>query len=30
MVTEGFKRKLAAVFSADVKGNSRRMGEGEG
>ena len=29
MATEGFKRKLAAVFSADVAGYSRLMGEDE-
>ena len=29
MATEGFKRKLAAVFSADVAGFSRLMGEDE-
>src|SRR5512136_230442 len=29
MVTEGFKRKLTAVFSADVVGYSRLMGEDE-
>jgi adenylate cyclase len=29
MATEGFKRKLAAVFSADVSGYSRLMGEDE-
>jgi adenylate cyclase len=29
MTTEGFKRKLAAVFSADVAGYSRLMGEDE-
>ena len=30
MATEGFKRKLTAVFSADVLGYSRLMGEDEG
>ena len=29
MAKEGFKRKLAAIFSADVKGYSRLMGENE-
>ena len=29
MNTEGFKRKLTAVFSADVVGYSRLMGEDE-
>ena len=29
MTQEGFKRKLTAVFSADVKGYSRLMGEDE-
>ena len=29
MGTEGFKRKLTAVFSADVVGYSRLMGEDE-
>jgi len=29
MATEDFKRKLTAVFSADVKGYSRLMGEDE-
>src|SRR5512137_1433013 len=29
MATEGFKRKLAAVFSADVAGYSRLMGDDE-
>jgi adenylate cyclase len=29
MATEGFKRKLAAIFSADVAGYSRLMGEDE-
>jgi adenylate cyclase len=29
MVTQEFKRKLAAVFSADVAGYSRLMGEDE-
>ena len=29
MATEGFRRKLAAVFSADVAGYSRLMGEDE-
>jgi class 3 adenylate cyclase len=27
MATEGFKRKLAAILSADVAGYSRLMGE---
>ena len=29
MATEGFKRKLAAILSADVVGYSRLMGEDE-
>lgn len=29
MATEGFKRKLTAIFSADVAGYSRLMGEDE-
>ena len=29
MATEGFKRKLTAVFSVDVVGYSRLMGEDE-
>ncbi len=29
MTTEGFKRKLSAILSADVKGYSRLMGEDE-
>ena len=29
MATEGFKRKLTAIFSADVEGYSRLMGEDE-
>ncbi len=29
MATEGFKRKLSAIFSADVEGYSRLMGEDE-
>ena len=29
MATEGFKRKLTAVFSSDVVGYSRLMGEDE-
>jgi len=29
MATEGFKRKLAAIFSADVAGYSRLMGDNE-
>jgi adenylate cyclase len=29
MATQGFKRKLAAIFSADVVGYSRLMGEDE-
>ena len=29
MGTEGFERKLAAIFSADVAGYSRLMGEDE-
>jgi adenylate cyclase len=29
MATEGFKRKLAAILSADVAGYSRLMGEDE-
>ena len=29
MVDEGFKRKLAAILSADVEGYSRLMGEDE-
>ena len=29
MTTEGFKRKLAAIFSADVEGYSRLMGDDE-
>jgi adenylate cyclase len=29
MNTQDFKRKLTAVFSADVKGYSRLMGEDE-
>ncbi len=29
MAEEGFKRKLAAILSADVEGYSRLMGEGE-
>ena len=29
MNTEGFKRKLTAIFSADVVGYSRLMGEDE-
>ena len=29
MATEGFKRKLTAIFSADVVGYSRLMGEDE-
>jgi len=29
MVTENFKRKLAAILHADVKGYSRLMGEDE-
>jgi adenylate cyclase len=29
MTTEGFRRKLTAIFSADVKGYSRLMGEDE-
>ena len=29
MTTEGFKRKLTAILSADVKGYSRLMGEDE-
>jgi class 3 adenylate cyclase len=29
MATEGFNRKLTAVFSADVVGYSRLMGEDE-
>jgi adenylate cyclase len=29
MVQEGFKRKLAAILSADVEGYSRLMGEDE-
>jgi TolB-like protein/class 3 adenylate cyclase len=29
MATEGFKRKLAAIFSADVAGYSRLMGQAE-
>jgi len=29
MTTEGFKRKLTAVFIADVVGYSRLMGEDE-
>jgi len=29
MATEGFKRKLTAVFSADIMGYSRLMGEDE-
>ncbi len=27
MTTEGFKRKLTAILSADVKGYNRLMGE---
>ena len=30
MTAEKFKRKLAAILSADVKGYSRLMGEDEG
>ena len=29
MASEGFKRKLTAIFSADVSGYSRLMGEDE-
>ncbi|MFC1532014.1 hypothetical protein ACFL7M_01430 [Thermodesulfobacteriota bacterium] len=29
MVTEGFKRKLTTLFSADVAGYSRLMGQDE-
>ncbi len=29
MTDEGFKRKLAAILSADVEGYSRLMGEDE-
>jgi len=29
MATQGFKRKLAAILSADVVGYSRLMGEDE-
>jgi len=29
MATQGFKRKLTAIFSADVAGYSRLMGEDE-
>jgi len=29
MTTQGFKRKLTAILSADVKGYSRLMGEDE-
>ena len=29
MVTEGFKHKLTAVFSTDIVGNCRLMGEDE-
>ncbi len=29
MTTEGFKRKLTAIFSADVEGYSRLMREDE-
>ena len=29
MTTEGFRRKLTAILSADVKGYSRLMGEDE-
>ena len=29
MVQKGFKRKLTAIFSADVEGYSRLMGENE-
>jgi len=29
MAQEGFKRKLAAIFSADVEGYSRLFGEDE-
>jgi len=29
MAEEGFKRKLAAILSADVEGYSRLMGEDE-
>jgi adenylate cyclase len=29
MAEKGFKRKLAAILSADVKGYSRLMGEDE-
>jgi adenylate cyclase len=29
MSTEGFKRKLSAIFSADVAGYSRLMGDDE-
>ena len=29
MIQEGFKRKLTAILSADVKGYSRLMGEDE-
>lgn len=29
MTTEGFKRKLTAILSADVEGYSRLMGEDE-
>lgn len=29
MAQEGFKRKLAAIFSADVEGYSRLLGEDE-
>jgi len=29
MTQEGFKRKLTAILSADVKGYTRLMGQGE-
>ena len=29
MTTEGYKRSLAAIFSADIQGYSRLMGEDE-
>jgi hypothetical protein len=30
MAEKGFKRKLTAIFIADVKGNSRLIGKDEG